>query len=119
MGVDRVGLALAASGLAAGLLALDDGETGCGDRAGQSESVATGALDRHTQEHRSDTHRTSTLVQVHTTARDEPAVVAAIRRLGLVLIDRQSPHLLLDTRDGSSVAAQALTGACFPRQAWT
>jgi hypothetical protein len=35
--------------IAGGLLALDDGETGCGDRAGQSESVAAGALDRHDQ----------------------------------------------------------------------
>ena len=38
MGVDRVGLALPAAGLAVGLLALDDGQTGGSDRAGQPDT---------------------------------------------------------------------------------
>ena len=47
MGVDRVGLALPAAGLAVGLLALDDGQAGGSDRTGQSDTEAARALDRH------------------------------------------------------------------------
>ena len=47
MGVDRVGLALPAAGLAVGLLALDDRQAGGRDRAGQPDTEAAGALDRH------------------------------------------------------------------------
>jgi hypothetical protein len=47
MGVDRVGLALPAAGLAVGLLALDDGQAGGSDRAGQPDAEAAGALDRY------------------------------------------------------------------------
>ena len=47
--VDRVGLALAAAGLAVGLLALDDEQAGRGGGAGQADAVAAGALDGHHQ----------------------------------------------------------------------
>ena len=49
MGVDRVGLAAAAAGLAGRLLALDHRQAGGGDRAGQPDPVAAGALDGHHQ----------------------------------------------------------------------
>jgi hypothetical protein len=49
MGVDRVGLALPAAGLAVGLLALDDGQAGGSDRAGQPDPEAAGALDTTTR----------------------------------------------------------------------
>jgi hypothetical protein len=42
MGVDRVGLALPAAGLAAGLLALDDRQAGGRDRACQADAEAAG-----------------------------------------------------------------------------
>jgi hypothetical protein len=47
--VDRVGLAPPAPSRAAGLLALDDPQTGSHRCAGQSTTVAAGALDRHDQ----------------------------------------------------------------------
>ena len=47
--VDRVGLALAAAGLAVGLFALDDEQPGRGGGAGQPDAVAAGALDRDGQ----------------------------------------------------------------------
>jgi hypothetical protein len=47
MGIDRVGLALPMSGRAVGLFALDDGQAGGGGRAGQSDTEAARALDRH------------------------------------------------------------------------
>ena len=45
VGVDRVGLALAAAGLAVGLLALEHQQAGGGGGAGQPDAVAAGALD--------------------------------------------------------------------------
>jgi hypothetical protein len=49
MGVDWVGLAAAAAGVAGRLLALDDRQAGGADRAGQADPVAAGALDGHHQ----------------------------------------------------------------------
>src|SRR4051794_17717498 len=45
MGVDRVGFALSSTGPAIGLFALDHGQAGGGNRAGQPNTVAAGALD--------------------------------------------------------------------------
>ena len=49
VGVDRVGLALPAAGLAVGLFALEHDEPGRGGGAGQPDAVAAGALDGHRQ----------------------------------------------------------------------